>query len=185
MRRSVTRLVAIALCSSLAVSCAIPLGGPRLQTRPTVSPPPATTRPASEVLLTPTGGPPTVGKLVGIDGDRVTFLPAPYWNVAPREIGLGEIATIEVRDRKRSLGAATGVSFVTGFVLIGAICGASADYDQDYQDCLLGSAVLGAAAGLVGLGVGAVVDASRPRTYRFDGKGLDERRKTVQRLVLQ
>jgi hypothetical protein len=185
MRRSVERLVATTLCSSLAVSCAVPLGGPRARVDPTVAASPPTTRPASEVLLTPTGGPPVVGKLVGIDGDRVTFLPAPYWNVAPREIGFGEIATIEVRDRKRSLGAATGVSFATGFVLIGVICGASADYDQEYQDCLLGSAVLGAAAGLVGLAVGAAVGAGRSRTYRFDGMGLDERRKAVQRLVLQ
>ena len=95
----------------------------------------------------------------------------------------GEIVTVEVRDRKRTLGRATGVSFATGFVAIGVACGADAKYNNDYQGCLAISAVLGAAAGLVGLAVGAIVDASHPGTYHFDRMDPAEKRKTVQRLL--
>ena len=153
------------------------------RTSPVVAPPSGVTRPANEVLLTLRDEPLVLGKLIGIDGEQVEFLPSPYWNVATRHVALGEIVTVEVRDRKRTLGRATGASFATGFVVIGVACGAGAKYNNDYQDCLAGSVVLGAAAGLVGLAVGAIVDASHPGTYHFDRMDPAEKRKTVQRLL--
>ena len=181
MRTGLMRLTALAVGSSLAASCTIPLAGAR--TSPVVATPSGATRPANEVLLTLKGEPLVLAKLIGIDGEQVAFLPSPYWNVATRQVALSEIVTVEVRDRKRTLGRATGVSFATGFVVIGVACGADAKYNNDYQGCLAISAVLGAAAGLVGLAVGAIVDASHPGTYHFDRMDPAEKRKTVQRLL--
>lgn len=181
MRTGFMRLTAVAVGSSLAASCSIPLAGARMS--PVVAPPSGVTRPANEVLLTLRDEPLVLGKLIGIDGEQVEFLPSPYWNVATRHVALGEIVTVEVRDRKRTLGRATGASFATGFVVIGVACGAGAKYNNDYQDCLAGSVVLGAAAAFVGLAVGAIVDASHPGTYHFDRMDPAEKRKTVDRLL--
>ncbi|MGE5125098.1 MAG: hypothetical protein ACM3PV_02320 [Betaproteobacteria bacterium] len=181
MRTGVKRLMAVAVGPSLFASCSVSLAGAR--TSQAVAPPSGVTRPASEVLLWLRGEPPVLAKLVGIDGEQVAFLPSPYWNVATRHVALGEILTVEEKDRKRTLGRATGVSFAAGFVIIGVACGASAKYNNDYQGCLAVSAVLGAAAGLVGLAVGAIVDASHPGTYHFDRMDPAEKRKTVERFL--
>jgi hypothetical protein len=183
MRTGLMRLTAVAVGSGLAASCSIPLA--RARTSPVVATPSGVTRPANEVLLALRGEPLVLAKLIGIEGEQVTFLPSPYWNVATRQVALGEIVTVEVRDRKRTLGGAAGASFAAGFVIIGVACGAGSKYNDDYQECLAGSAVLGAAAGLVGLAVGAIVDASHPGTYHFDRMDPAEKRKTVQRLLAQ
>ena len=183
MRHRSKRLVAVVVCSSLCTSCAIPLGGPRASATPLVATTSGATRPANEVLLTARGAPPALGKLVGIDGEDVTFLPSPYWNLAPRSLKVGDIVTIQVTDRKRNLGRAAGLSFAAGFVLTGAIGGAAAKYNEDYQAALVGAGVLGAAAGLVGLAVGGIMDASQTSTYHFDRMKPTEKREAVQRLV--
>jgi hypothetical protein len=177
------RLVAALVCSSLCTSCAIPLGGPRASVSPVVATTSGATRPANEVLLTARGEPPVLGKLAGIDGEDVTFLPSPYWNAASRSLKVDDIVTIHVTDRKGHAGRAFGLSFATGFVLTGAICGAAAKYNEDYTDCLLGAGILGVAAGLVGLAVGGAVDLGQTKTYRFDGMKPTEKREAVQRLV--
>ena len=85
MRHRSKRLVAVVACSSsLCACCAIPLGGPRASATPLVAATSAATRPANEVLLTARGAPPALGKLVGIDGEDVTFLPSPS-GTWPRE----------------------------------------------------------------------------------------------------
>jgi hypothetical protein len=183
MRLISKRLVAIAACSSFGVSCAIPLGGRRPGASPEVAASSGRMHPADEVLVRTRGEPPVLGKLVGIDGEEVTFLPSPYWNVATRSLKLDDIVTIHLTDRKGHMGRAGGLSFAVGFVAAGALCGASAKYDEDYRSCLLGAGVLGAAAGLVGLTVGAVIDSSQPTTYRLDRMAPAKKREAVQRLV--
>jgi hypothetical protein len=183
MRRRSKRLVAVAVCSSLCTSCAIPLGGPRASASPVVATTSGATRPANEVLLTARGEPPALGKLAGIDGEDVTFLPSPYWNAAARSLKVDDIVTIHVTDRKSHVGRVAGLSFTTGFVLTGGICGAAAKYNNDYTDCLLGAGVLGAVAGLLGLAVGGLADLSQTKTYDFDRMKPTERREAVQRLV--
>ena len=98
----------------------------------------------------------TADSLRLMDGNEdVVFRPAPYWNLTTQIVPLDDIVTIEVTDVRRGKGRAAGVSFAAGFVITGAICGASAKYDDDYQACLVGAAVIGGAAGLIGLAVGA------------------------------
>jgi hypothetical protein len=183
MRKRATRLVAVALSASLAVSCAVRLNSPRAQVNPAVAPPSAVTRPANEVLLTARGEPPILGKLRGIDGDDVTFLPSPYWNVAARSMKIDDIVTIHVTDQRSRVGRAAGLSFVTGFVLTGAICGVNAKYNEDYSGCLVAAGVIGGAAALVGLAVGSLVDLDHPKTYNLDRMKPEEKRAAVQRLV--
>jgi hypothetical protein len=183
MRHRPQRLVAVVVCSSLCTSCAIPLGGPRASASPIVATTSGATRPANEVLLTARGEPPVLGKLAGIDGEDVTFLPSPYWNVAARSLKVDDIVTIHVTDRKGNVGRVTGLSFTAGFVLTGVICGATAKYNNDYTDCLLGAGILGAAAGLVGLAVGGLVDLGQTKTYNFDRMEPTQKREAVQRLV--
>ena len=87
--------------------------------------------------------------------------------------------TIQVTDRKRHLGRAAGLSFAAVFVLTGAIGGVASEYNEDYRDSLVIAGVLGAAAGLVGLAVGGIIDASQTNTYHFDRMKPTEKREAV------
>lgn len=181
MRQNWTRLVAVVLCSSLVGSCSMPISGPRMSARPMATSTTKAGRPANEVRLTRKDHAPVLGKLVGIEGEDVTFLPAPYWNVPTQLVPLDDILTIEVTDVRRGAGWAGALSFATGFVVTGGICGAAAEYDEDYRACLAGAAVIGGVVGLIGLGVGAL--RGRTKTYHIDRMTPPKRREAVQRLV--
>lgn len=117
---------------------------------------------AEEVRLTTISGGAT-GKITGLSGQEITFLPAPYWGVEPRAIPLRDIRTISV---EREGQAAKGFVYTsaTVFTLVGLLGGAAAEYDTDYSFALSAAVVTGVGAGLLGALLGL---ASRTKTYPF------------------
>ena len=180
MRETTRRVLALFLSSSFVFSCSASHTGQRPTSSVTATP---TARPASEVLLKLRDEPAVPGKLIGFENDVVTFLPSTYWNTDPRTFLLDEIVSIKVRHRESVKGRWTWIAFATGFVVSGCACGAGAKYNEDYWDCFGQAAGAGAASGLVGLALGAIRDAGRPGTYRFDTMTTAERQNAVRRLM--
>jgi hypothetical protein len=160
--------VAALLCVAVAASCASPRagssGGPSFSS----SSSPATNRPADEVRLLARSGPPAVGKVIGVTGEEVVFLPAPYWNVESRTIRIQDISVIEVMYAGRSPARTGLISFAASFVFLGLVGGADAEYNDDYEVALAAAFAGGIGVGLIGTVWQAISNSLHRKTYHFD-----------------
>jgi len=120
-----------------------------------------------EVQLKTTSGEIHTGKLSSLEGGDLVLLPFPYWNVEAIKIDLDEIYSIKVmkKDSKAGKGAAGG--FAWGFLITGTLAGLTSEYDEDFEAALLGSAVIGAFFGLLGLVIGGLGDVATKSEYDF------------------
>lgn len=136
-----------------------------------------------EVVLTTSNGDIHKGKIVSLNGEAIEFRPYPYWNVELVRLHLDEIHSIKLPKK----GSRAGKGFVSGFgwsfMIVGSIAGASSKYDEDYEGALLGSLVLGGAAGLIGFLVGALQDASTKTNYEFAGMSREEKERAVRKIM--
>jgi len=107
------------------------------------------------------------GKLISLRGKNLWFSPFPYWNVELLEITLDDIYSIKLpkKGSKAISGMAGGFGWT--FIIVGAIAGLTSKYDEDYEEALLGSAVVGAGIGLIGALVGALADIGTKSEYKF------------------
>jgi hypothetical protein len=124
------------------------------------------------------------GKIIGLEGDALRFLPFPYWNVEPFKIALDEIISIEIlkKGESRALkGVANGFGF--GFLITGILAGASSKYNEDYQSALLGSVLVGGLFGLVGLVIGGASSLASKSKYDFSKMSGLEKQKTIQKII--
>ncbi len=128
-----------------------------------------------EVELITSEGDILKGKLISLRGKDLAFSPFPYWNVELLEIKLDDIHSIKLprKGSKATSGMLSG--FAWTFIIVGGVAGASSKYNEDFEEALIGSTILGAGAGLIGALVGALADVGTKSEYKF--YKLDEREK--------
>jgi hypothetical protein len=136
-----------------------------------------------EVELTTLKGDLYRGKIVSLVGGRIEFRPFPYWNVELISLNLGEIRSIDLVDKPKRAGKAFLQGFGWTYSIVGGIAAISSKYDEDYQMALVGSAIVGAAGGLVGLLVGAVQDSRTKTNFEFVGMSDEERERSVRMIM--
>jgi uncharacterized membrane protein YeaQ/YmgE (transglycosylase-associated protein family) len=166
--------LAPAVCLVLSVSCAS-------QARNVGPGTPAPRQIAKEVTLTTRTQVPVLGKVIGVDGSTVTFLPSPYRGVETRTLNVDDIITVRVK-RPGHGGRAAFYAFSTAFVVVGVIAGASSKYDSDYSGGLAGATVTGLLAALVGGVVGSITST---KTYHFRKMSPEQKRSTLVSLMHQ
>jgi hypothetical protein len=134
------------------------------------------------VLITSTGNV-HKGKIVTLSEESIELRPFPYWNVDLVRLQLDDVHSVELSKK----GSRVGKGFISGFgwtfVLAGMIGGMSSKYDEDYEAAFLGSATLGAAAGVVGLLVGALQDAATKKHYEFAGMSKEEKKQAIRKVM--
>ena len=128
-----------------------------------------------EIELVTVRGDSHQGKLILLTDEEVTLRPSPYWGVEPLAVAIADIRSIELPRPKKMAGGGLVEGFGWGFIVSGAIMGASSKYDRDFQQALAGSAVIGLAAGLVGVVVNGF--SSLIAKTRFEFSSLDHHQK--------
>jgi hypothetical protein len=136
-----------------------------------------------EVELTTLKGDRHRGKIVSLEGRRVEFRPFPYWSVELISLDLGEIRSIELADKPKRAGKAFLQGFGWTYSIVGGISAAASKYNEDYQAALVGSAIVGAAGGLVGLLIGAVQDSKARTKFEFVGMSDEEKERSVRKIM--
>ena len=136
-----------------------------------------------EVRLVTIGGDQNKGKILSLEGDTVTFSPFPYWNVEPLRIGLDEIHSIEMTEKK----SAAGLGFLHGFgwvTLAGGILGAiNSKYDVDYQNAMWEAPGIGLFGGLLGLAIGGITDLATRTKYDLSKLSKDKKIQTLMAIM--
>lgn len=136
-----------------------------------------------EVELTTLKGDFHRGKIVSLEGRRIEFRPFPYWNVELISLDLGEIRAIDLADMPRRAGRGFIQGFGWTYTLVGGVFALASKYDEDYRAALLGSAVVGAAGGLVGLLIGAIQDSGAQTRFEFVGMSAEEKERSVRKIM--
>jgi hypothetical protein len=128
------------------------------------------------------------GKVVGFQDNRLAILPYPYWNVEEVHVDLEKIAVVKLKrnpgesgSSKAGHGAAIG--FAVGFLLAGTIGLFTGEYDEDFQDSIMMSFVLGAAFGLCGLGWGAAAGLPEEKEFDFSKMSRKEKIRTIKKVM--
>lgn len=116
------------------------------------------------------------GKIIGMEGRTVRFLPAPYWNVEAMSLDLSDIASIIVPKTGGGVGRAAAYGFGWGTLISGALCGLLSKYDEDYQMSLALAPIGGATLGLAALAVSAL--NRKGADVRYDLASMSDEEKT-------
>lgn len=149
--------------------------------RTTTSLPPEPSRDrhfAQEIRLT-AGGETATGKITGLRGDTIVFLPFPYWGEEARRYALDAVTAVEVR-RKGWSESGFIYGFAAGFATVGALAASAAEYDEDYTGGILGAATVGLLTG----GVGAILGSGdRVTIYDLPSMDGEERHELARRLM--
>lgn len=107
------------------------------------------------------------GKMVTLEGKEIGFLPSPYWNKNSIKIDLNKVHSIELEKKGSSAANGFAGGFAFGFLVIGIVAGLSSEYNVDYENALLGAAVVGLGVGLLGLIIGAIADTGKKSKYEL------------------
>jgi len=136
-----------------------------------------------EVILKTKEGSSYTGKILSIFGEKIKFSPSPYWNVEVLEISLDNIDSIKLP--KKSSKALKGASYGFGvtFLTIGTVASLTCKYNEDFEDGLLASAVLGGMAGVLGFVIGGLSDWRTKSEYDFSKMSNPEKIKAVHKLI--
>jgi hypothetical protein len=136
-----------------------------------------------EVELITSEGDILKGKLISLRGKDVMFSPFPYWNVELFEIKLDNIHSIKLPKKGSKAMSGMTSGFAWTFIIVGALAGVSSKYDEDFEEALLGSTILGAGAGLIGTLVGALADAGTKSEYKFYKMSESEKIRAVRKIM--
>jgi hypothetical protein len=121
-------------------------------------------------------------KLTRLEGERIVFLPFPYWNVDSRTVSVNEINSIHVLNKKSSVGR--GVLSGVGWTacIFGFLGLVSSEYDEDYRG-LLWAAPLGGV--IIGAPIGLLIEAmaSTPSPYYFTKMNPNEKYAVLRRIM--
>jgi hypothetical protein len=136
-----------------------------------------------EVQLVTTYGDQLKGKIFSLEGDTVTFLLHPYWNVEPLRIGIDKIHSIE-RTQKKSwtlFGLAAGFGSVT--MISGMAAAKTCRYDKDFSAAMGYVPLVGLGGGLIGLAIGGIADLATGSKYDLSGMAKDEKIQTLMAIM--
>lgn len=123
------------------------------------------------------------GKIVGQWAGSIDFRPIPFWNVELIRLNLDEIRGIELVNRPSRAGKGFIKGFGWTFTIVGGIFGMGSKYDVDYENALLGSAMVGAAGGVIGFLVGVIGDASTKTRFDFTSMSAEEKTRAVRKIM--
>jgi hypothetical protein len=177
------KICSVLLLSGLMLGCAGTTGPVRFEETKGVQS--GKIRPAKyeEVELVTSKGNLYKGKIVSLEAGRIEFRPFPYWDVDPVSLDLGEIRSIELLDKPKRAGRGFIQGFGWSFSIVGGIAAMSSKYDEDYQSALLGSAIIGAAGGLLGFVIGAVQDSAAKTKFEFAPMSDEQKERTVRKIM--
>jgi hypothetical protein len=131
-----------------------------------------------EVLLKERAGINKILKILRLEGEKVVYLPSPYWNVLPEEIALEQISSIEFTEVPKRVGGPIA-GFFLGYYVAGLFGLSTAKYNVDYEHAITNSLLGGVACGLLGLVIDAVAHP-RPQTkFYFSGMSVAEKVETL------
>ena len=136
-----------------------------------------------EVQLITSNGDIHRGKIIGQEGGSIDFRPVPYWDVELIRLNLDEIQSIELVNRPSRAGKGFIQGFGWTFTIVGGIAGIGSKYDVDYENALLGSAIVGAAGGVIGFLVGVIRDASAKKRFDFTSMSAEEKARAVRKIM--
>jgi len=136
-----------------------------------------------EVQLTTTRGELT-GKLLSLEGEILQMLLFPYWDVEPINIDLNEIYSIKLMKKNSRAGKNAAASgFAWGFLITGIATGLDSEYDEDFEDALLGSAIIGGFIGLLGFVIGGLSDIATKSKYYFFQMSNSEKIRVIKKIM--
>ena len=136
-----------------------------------------------ELEIITTSGDTHVGKILSLEGEKVKILAFPYWNVIPVEIDLNEIHKIKVKKKDSKVGKGTATGFATVFSIFGLIGLTNSKYDEDYENALTGSLILGGMGGLLGLVIGGISSAATKTTYDFYNMSKEKKINAIKKIM--
>jgi hypothetical protein len=125
------------------------------------------------------------GKLARLEkGDRVAFLPKPYWGVEMRILDYKDIHSIRQVERPSYLGKGVLAGIALAGIAFGATTLASAKYDVDYQGGItnvpLAAVLLGAPLGAL---IGGAGSAASPAIFNASRASAAELTARLKRLM--
>lgn len=180
---SYPKICCVLFLSGLMLSCAGSTGPVRFEETKGVESGKVRAAKYEEVELVTLKGDRYKGKIISLEGERIEFRSFPYWNVEPISLELGEIRSIELVDKPKRAGRGFIQGFGWSFSIVGGIAAMSSKYDEDYQSALLGSAVVGAAGGLIGLLIGAVQDSAAKTRFEFAPMSDEQKERAVRKIM--
>jgi hypothetical protein len=123
------------------------------------------------------------GKPLSLKGRIFELLPFPYWNVESVKVDLEEIHSIKLIRKERRAGKGFAGGFAWGFLITGTLAGLSSKYDEDFEEALLGSAIVGGSIGLLGFVIGGFADATTKSEYYFYKMSDSEKIKAIKKIM--
>ena len=136
-----------------------------------------------EVGLTTSKGDFYRGKIISLEEGTIEFRPSPYWGVEPIRLDLGEIGSIRLADKP----SRAGKGFVSGlgwtYTIVGGISAMGSKYNEDYEEALYGSAIIGLAGGVLGFLIGTVQDATTKTRFDFSSMSAAEKEQAIRKIM--
>jgi len=173
----------VLLLSGLLLSCASATGPVKFEETKGVQSAKAGAAKYDQVELITSKGDLYIGKIVSLEGERIEFRPFPYWDAELIGLNLGDIRSIELVDKPKRAGKGFIQGFGWSFTVVGGLAAMGSKYDEDYQFALLGSAVVGAAGGLIGLLIGAIQDSTAKTRFEFAAMSDEEKVRAVRKIM--
>lgn len=137
MPRKTTAWLALFLCFQFITACATsPIRNPGagIDLRPTKS---IKASVFPEVRIATLTGAIHEGKILGITGGRVRFLPSPYWGAENEWLDIDALASISLAKPGGGGWPTVLAAFGAGFLVPGALLLAVSKYDEDYAGSII------------------------------------------------
>lgn len=136
-----------------------------------------------EISIEMRGGESHLGKITGLENQRVRFLPFPYWNVETLRIEIADITSIVLSKKGGKAGRAAAYGFGCGFLATGLVLAATSKYNSDYQTSLIASAASGGCTALVLMAISAINGAGEKNRYDLSPMTLQQKTGVIIRLM--
>jgi hypothetical protein len=177
------KICCVLLLSGLMLGCAGSTGPARFEETRGVQSGKVRAAKYEEIELVTSKGDFYKGKILSLEAGRIEFRPFPYWDVDPVSLDLAEIRSIELLDKPKRAGRGFIQGFGWSFSIVGGIAAMSSKYDEDYQFALLGSAIVGAAGGLLGFLIGAIQDSAAKTRFEFAPMSDEQKERAVRQIM--
>jgi hypothetical protein len=183
MIKKISSMIIVAIFATISLGAVPQESLARLKTAGLESPAVYAAKEFPEIKLITTAGEAHSGKLTRLEGEMVTLLPFPYWNLEAVQINVEDIHLIQMPKTGSKIGKGFLTGFGVGFIVTGVFGGALSKYNVDYQWALAGSFGAGAIGGGIGLLIGAISDAGAKDKYEFYNMSQTEKVKAIKKIM--